>query len=134
MCFSSHLGFNVFGILSLAVSLLAGLPGVLCLFQVHIFFYWDCDDLPGFSSLTGLRSPRSNIQQLGQEYSLLYLHRVLTIYCFCCAAQVKTDDHTQHFQMQRWVSGTQFRHDLFLEGGLSLNTIAIMFTTTIFDP
>lgn len=96
MCFCSHLGFDVFRILSLAISFLAGLPGILCLFQVHIFFHRDCNDLPGLSSLARLRSPWSNIQQLGQEYSLLYLQRVLKIYCLFCAAQVKPDDHTKY--------------------------------------
>lgn len=101
VCLSSHLGFDVLRILSLAVSLLAGLPGILCLFQVHVFFHGDCDDLPGFSSLARLRSPWSDIQQLGQGYSSLHLHSALTTHCPCYAAQLKPDDHTKHIQMQR---------------------------------
>lgn len=97
MCFCSHLSFDVFRILSLAVSFLVGLPGILCLFQVHIFFHRDCDNLPRLSSLARLRSSWSNIQQLGQEYSLLYLQSVLKICCLCCASQFKSDDHTEHF-------------------------------------
>lgn len=62
-----------------------------------VFFHRDRDDLPGLSSLAGLRSPWSNIQQLGQEYSLLHPHRVLTIYRLCCAAQVRIDGHRKHF-------------------------------------
>lgn len=89
----AHLGLDVFRVLSVAVALLAGLPGVLRLLQVHIVFHRDRDDLPGLSSLARLRSPWSNIQQLGQEYSLLHPHRVLTIYCLCCAARVRTDGH-----------------------------------------
>lgn len=117
MYFCSHLGFNVFGILSLAVSLLAGLPGILCLFQVHVFFYRNGDDLPGLSSLVRLRSPWSNnAQQLGQEHSLLYLHRALTIYCVWCALEPSPMIPPNTLKKQRWVLSTQLRYALYLVG------------------
>lgn len=67
----SHLRFNAFRVVGLAVPLLAGLPSVLRLSQVHIFLYRHGDDLSGLPSLARLRPPRSNIQQLGQEH---YIH------------------------------------------------------------
>lgn len=67
----SHLRFNAFRVVGLAVPLLAGLPGILRLSQVHIFLYRHGDDLSGLPSLAGLRPSRSNIQQLGQEH---YIH------------------------------------------------------------
>lgn len=66
-----HLRFNAFGVVGKAVPLLARLPGVLRLPQVHIFFDRDGDDLSGLPSLARLRPPGSNIQQLGQEH---YIH------------------------------------------------------------
>lgn len=71
-CSRSHLGFDIFWVLGLVFSFQAWLPGVLCLLQVDILFYTHSDNLPGLSPLAWLRSPRSNIQQLGQKHSLLY--------------------------------------------------------------
>jgi len=68
----SHLGFDIFGVLGLVLPFQARLPGVLCLLQVDILLHPHRDNLPGLPPLARLRSPRSNIQQLGQKHSLLY--------------------------------------------------------------
>lgn len=109
----AHLCFNAFGVIGMAVPLLAGLPGVLCLSQVHIFFYRDCDDLSGLPSLARLRPPRSNIQQLGQEH---YTHSEKPGQPMS-SGLLRPQVHTKHSRWKDQVLRAQVRNNLEVWGG-----------------